>query len=43
MHEPLFTPDPFRDIPVAYAVYRVLMDEDRTRCVDTRYVYVNEC
>lgn len=43
MHEPLFTPDPFRDIPVAYAVYQVLMDEDRTRCVDTRYVYVNEC
>lgn len=42
MREPLFTPDPLHDIPVAYAVFRVLMDEGRTRCIDTRYVYVNE-
>lgn len=42
MREPLFTPDPFYDIPVAYAVFRAIMDEGRTRCVDTRYVYVNE-
>lgn len=42
MHETPFTPDPYRDIPVAYAIFKALMNDDRSRCIDSRYLFVNE-
>lgn len=36
-----YTPDIYLDIPVPYAVFEVLLNEDRTDVVNTRYLYVN--
>jgi len=35
-------PDFFRDIPVPYAVFRLIYDSTRTEVLNTRYTYVNE-
>lgn len=34
--------DLFRDIPAAYAVFQVIMDQEGRYAQDTRYVYVNQ-
>ncbi|MGN1381732.1 MAG: diguanylate cyclase domain-containing protein [Eubacterium sp.] len=38
----IYHPDDFHEIPVPYAVFEVIMNEDRSQVVDTRYVFVNE-
>jgi len=42
MKEDKFIPDLDMNVPVAYAVFEVVMDEDNQKAVDTIYVYVNK-
>ena len=37
-----FQPDIERDIPVAYAVFEPIWDEEKIHIIDTRYVFVND-
>lgn len=37
-----FSPDVNLDVPAAYAVYSLVMDERNETVIDTRYVYVNQ-
>lgn len=37
-----YTPDAYRDIPVPYAAYEVLLNAEGTVVINTRYRYVNE-
>lgn len=42
MKEELWTPDYYHDIPVAYAVFKVIFAEDGQTVRDTQYVFVNQ-
>lgn len=42
MKEDKFIPDLDMNVPVAYAAFEVVMDEDNQKAVDTIYVYVNK-
>ena len=42
MEEDKFIPDLDMNVPVAYAAFEVVMDEDNQKAVDTIYVYVNK-
>ena len=37
-----WTPDIYGDVPVAYAVYKLLFAKDGRTVRDTEYVFVNE-
>ena len=37
-----FKPDLTQDIPVAYAVFEPIWDDEKKQVLDTRYVFVNE-
>ena len=32
----------YRDIPLPFALYKVILNEDGTECIDTEYVFVNQ-
>lgn len=42
MEDDKFIPDLDMNVPVAYAAFEVVMDEDNQKAVDTIYVYVNK-
>lgn len=42
MEEKDWTPDIYGDVPVAYAVYKLLFAKDGRTVRDTEYVFVNE-
>lgn len=42
MKDDKFIPDLDMNVPVAYAAFEVVMDEDNQKAVDTIYVYVNK-
>lgn len=42
MKEDKFIPDLDMNVPLAYAAFEVVMDEDNQKAVDTIYVYVNK-
>lgn len=42
MEDNKFIPDLDMNVPVAYAAFEVVMDEDNQKAVDTIYVYVNK-
>ena len=42
MENDKFIPDLDMNVPVAYAAFEVVMDEDNQKAVDTIYVYVNK-
>ncbi|MFC2662224.1 MAG: diguanylate cyclase domain-containing protein, partial [Eubacterium sp.] len=38
----MYHPDDFHEIPVPYAVFEVIMNEEKNWVVDTKYIFVNE-
>lgn len=38
----MYHPDDFHEIPVPYAVFEVILNEEGSRVVDTKYIFVNE-
>lgn len=42
MEDDKFIPDLDMNVPVAYAAFEVVMDEEKKKAIDTIYVYVNK-
>ena len=37
----MIMPDSYEDVPVPYAIYRPVMNEDKSKVVDMKYVFIN--